>query len=593
MIDRTTKLRWRRRYRSRRRQVEGYSSQAEEHLDKHFFKRLNKVEGVRRFMISWLLLFILLGGITVMQSYGLSNYYQKLMPAPGGTYNEGIVGAFSNSNPLYATSDVDISVSKLLFPGLFKYNQNNQLVGDLAQSYVSDARGQNYTVILKDGLQWQDGVPLTAQDVVYTYNEIENPDVGSPLFSDWKNVSVTALNNNTIKFSLPDPLSSFPYSMTNGIIPQHVLSSVTPLQMSTANFNTISPIGAGPFKLSAIQVSGNTAETNEQEIGMQANPKYYAGTPKLDRFVIDAFNNEPLMLKSFNNGELNGMAGLTEVPDNLKNNSDIYSYSIPLTAEVMTFFNNSSPVLSDVIVRQALVQATDQTKIIAGLGYPVISSKSPLLPFQVGYNNSVLQYPTNIVAANQILTQDGWILSSNGIRYKNKQSLSFNLYTQDNNEFNYVAKSLKSQWRQIGADVQVLAQQPTDLRNVIQNHGYDSLLYGISIGVDPDVFAYWDSSQSLPNAIPGLNLSLYKNTTADKALEGGRTRTDPTLRTVKYLPFLKSWQADAPAVALYQPRYLYITRGQLYGFSPTMLNNGYDRFSNVSNWEIREVRTTN
>ena len=593
MIDRTTKLRWRRKFRLRRRQVEGYSQQAEEQIDRHFFKRLNRFVGIRRFVISWLLLFLLLSAITITQIYGLSSYYQTLEPTAGGTYSEGIVGTFTNANPLFATSDIDSTVSKLIFPGLFKYNQNNQLVGDLAQSYVSDSRGQVYTVILKDGIRWQDGSPVTAQDVVFTYKEIQDPDVGSPLFTDWQGVKVVALNANTIQFTLPDPLSSFPESMTNGIIPEHILGNIPALAMSTATFNTVDPIGSGPFKMSAIDVLGNTPDDYEQEIGLSANPLYYGGKPKLDRFVVDAFNNQTQMINSFEKAELNAMAGLTTLPSQLANDGTVYSYNIPLTAEVMVFFNNSQPILSDQKVRQALVESINENSIIEGLGYPVIPAKGPLLSFQLGYNPKIVQLPTNVIDANQLLTQDGWILNKNGVRYKSGQPLQFNLFTQDNSEFGYVSGALKSQWAKVGAEVQVVPQQPTDLQSIISDKAYDSLLYGISIGVDPDVFVYWDSSQAQLNSIPGLNLSLYKDPVADTALEGGRTRTEPALRVAKYQPFLQAWQTDAPALALYQPRYLYITRGQLFGFDPTMINTGADRFSNVNNWEIREVRTTN
>lgn len=593
MIDRTTKLRWRRRYRSRRRQAEDYSQRAEEHLDRHFFKRLNRIVGVRRFVLSWLLLFVLLISITIAQTHGLSTYYQKLEPSAGGTYNEGVIGTFTNANPLFASTDVDNSVSKLIFPGLFKYNQADHLVGDLAQSYVTDSRAETYTVLLKDGLKWQDGQPITAQDVVFTYQTIENPDVGSDLFNAWKGVKVTAVNANTVKFTLPEPLSSFPYSMTNGIIPKHILGSVNPVQLRDLTFNTLNPVGAGPFKMSEVDVASNNPNDTEQQIGLDANPLYYGGRPKLDRFVIDAFNNQAQMINSFDNGELNGMAGLTSLPNNLKNNGGVYSYNIPLTAEVMVFFNTSQPILSDPQVRHALTQSINETNIINGLGYPVVAAKSPLLAFQLGYNPKILQLPTNVAIANQTLTNDGWIMSKSGIRYKAGEPLSFNLFTEDNSEFNYVSSSLKAQWRKVGANVQVLPQQPTDLQTIIGSRAYDSLLYGISIGVDPDVFAYWDSSQAQPNAVPGLNLSLYKSTIADQALEEGRTRTGDALRAAKYQPFLQAWQTDAPALALYQPRYLYVTKGQLFGFSPAMVNTGTDRYSNVDNWEISEVRTTN
>lgn len=342
-----------------------------------------------------------------------------------------------------------------------------------------------------------------------------------------------------------------------------------------------------------MDVTGDTPQTTQQQIGLDANPLYYAGRPKLDRFVIDAFNNQQQMLASFDSGVLNGMAGLTSMPPNLQKNSGIYSYNIPLTAEVMVFFNNSQPILSDSQVRQALVQAINENTVINGLGYPVIAARSPLLSFQLGYNPKILQLSTNVSAADNALYKDGWVLSSNGIRYKLGKPLEFDLFTEDNAEFNYVSSSLKSQWKKVGANVTVLPQQSTDLQTIISSRDYDSILYGISIGVDPDVFAYWDSSQAQPNAVPGLNLSLYKSTVADQALEEGRTRTGDALRAAKYQPFLQAWQGDAPALALYQPRYLYVTRGQLFGFSPTMINTGTDRYSNVANWEISEVRKTN
>src|SRR3990167_3631064 len=169
MIDRATRLRWRRHFRRRRRQAEDISVQADETLDKHFIRRLGRLVEVKRFVVGWLLLFVLLAGIVVFQTRALSSYYQELRPAKGGIYDEGIIGVFTNANPIYATGPVDSTVSRLVFSSLFKYSETNQLVGDLAQSWEVDSTGLNYTVKLKDSLFWHDGHPLTAQDVVFTY----------------------------------------------------------------------------------------------------------------------------------------------------------------------------------------------------------------------------------------------------------------------------------------------------------------------------------------------------------------------------------------------------------------------------------------
>ena len=101
-------------------------------------------------------------------------------------------------------SDVDTSVSKLIFASLFTYNSSNQLVGELASSYQVNSLGNIYTVHLKPNLTWQDGQPLTSKDVVFTYDLIENPDAQSPLFNSWQGVKVTADGPLTVTFNLPD-----------------------------------------------------------------------------------------------------------------------------------------------------------------------------------------------------------------------------------------------------------------------------------------------------------------------------------------------------------------------------------------------------
>jgi peptide/nickel transport system substrate-binding protein len=156
-----------------------------------------------------------------------------------------------------------------------------------------------------------------------------------------------------------------------------------------------------------------------------------------------------------------------------------------------------------------------------------------------------------------------------------------------------VTTQLQRQWLKLGIRLDPEYLSTTELQNSIKFHDYDALLYGIEIGVDPDVFAYWDSSQADIRAAARTNLSEYKNTTADISLEAGRTRINPALRIIKYRPFLQVWQQDNPALGLYQPRYLYITHGMVAGLTDHVINTGTDRFNNVQNWEIRQARVTN
>ena len=211
---------------------------------------------------------------------------------------------------------------------------------------------------------------------------------------------------------------------------------------------------------------------------------------------------------------------------------------------------------------------------------------------QLAYSAKYQQAGYNVAAANALLTSDGWVLGSNGVRSKAGEQLAFSLYTEDTPENDQVVNELVKYWDALGADVTPVTQSQTDFQSTLAFHTYDALLYGISIGVDPDVFPYWDSSQADVRSTSQLNFSEYKNTTADASLEAGRTRLNPALRVIKYEPFLQAWQADAPALGLYQPRNLYITRGPVYGLNDHTLNLDSDRYNSVANWEIHTKKVT-
>jgi peptide/nickel transport system substrate-binding protein len=589
MISRAFKLRFRRRLRMQKLQVEELGQQAEQQLERNFFRRLERLADVRRFVITWITLLVLLGGVVVAQIRGLGSYYQVPQPVAGGTYSEGILGSFTNANPLYATNPVDISVAKLLFAGLATYNERNELVGDLAQGWTVDERGTTYTVSLKPGLTWQDGKPLTAADVVFTYQVIQNPDAQSPLLSSWRGIAVKEVNPSTVAFTLPSPLVSFPYSLVNGIVPKHILGAYPMNELRTLRFNTTEPVGAGPFKFNALEVTGSSVENREQRIALEPFDRYHAGKPKLDRFVVYSFRSEQRLVDSFKQQEINAIVGLAKVPEGLQGDGNVRVYNLPLAAEVMTFFRTTEGVLSDAKVRQALVRATNTTEIIEGLDFPTLPVRSPLLQTHVGYNPTITQANYDVAAAKAALAAQGWQEGKDGIRHKDDQPLTFNLYAQDNSEYAKVARLLQKQWRAVGVDLRVTLEASADFQTTLAYHNYDAVLYGISVGRDPDVLVYWNSKHADVRAENRLNFSEYKSAVADEALQSGRTRSDPALRAVKYQPFLQAWRDDAPAVGLYQPRFLYITRGPVHGLSERTINSEVQRFSNVYNWMIRQT----
>lgn len=588
MIKHTTRLRWRRKVRNRQRQIEGIGSTTEESLDKHFFRRLGRLYEVRRFILTWILLVIVLISAVVVQTRALGDYFLQTVPTAGGIYSEGIIGSYTNANPIFASSEVDATVSRLIFSGLLTYDRSNQLAPDLAEWWKVDDTGKTYTVRLREGLRWHDGKKITAEDVIFTIETIQNPDTRSPYFSSWQGIKVSSLDDRTILFDLPNVLASFPYSLTSGIIPKHVLEDVSPDELRGSLFNTVQPVGSGPFKWKDVEVYGDTASNREQRIALSAYDDYHQGRPKLSEFIVRAYLEESTLIASFNEGELNGVAGALSMP---LEGTNVTEHNVPLTGAVMVFFQTAQPNLQDSKVRRALVQATNQADIIKSISHDSKLVDAPLLSEHIGYNPSAVQYGFNLDSARALLDEAGWKVDpATGTRMKDGKPLTINLNTLSSAEYAAVANQLQKQWREVGIDLVVLSMAQRDLQGVIDERGYDALVYGIVMGQDPDQFAYWHSSQADIRSQRRLNFSNYSNKTVDSALESGRTRIDPELRAAKYLPFLQSWREDAPAIALYRPRFIYTSFGPLYNFDQGAINSPVDRFNFVHEWMIRTDR---
>lgn len=593
MQFRLIRLRFRRHIRRSQKQVEELGTQAEKQLEQHFFSRFDKLLPIRRFLIGWIGLLVLLCGSVIAQNLSLSTYYQTLRNIPGGIYNEGVLGSFTNANPIYATSEADTTVSKLVFASLFTAGDNGKLVPELASSYNVNTQGNIYTVYLKPNLKWQDGQPLTSSDVVFTYHLIQNPNALSPLQSSWEGINVSADGPLKIVFSLPDPLASFPYSLTNGIVPKHILQNIPAADLRSADFNTIHMIGAGPFSLQAIQVSSNgNPQQNEEKIALVPFGGFEGGKPKLDKFIVNIYASQQELTDAFSSGQLTAMEAVNPPPKSVQDKRGVIANSLILRAAQMVFFKTSSGVLSDQQVRQALIMGADVPAIINKLGYDTPEVREPLLVGQLAYNPAYAQASFNLAAAKDMLTKDGWTLGSNGLRSKAGHNLAFTLTVASNSEDQLVASLLQKQWEALGVQVSLEYLNSVNFQNALNYHNYDAVLNGISIGIDPDVFVYWASSQASITATNDLNFSEYRDPTADSSLEAGRTRLNPELRTIEYQPFLQAWQQNAPALGLYQPRLLYLTNGYVNGLQPGPLVNSADRFNNVQNWEIREAKVT-
>ena len=580
-----SKPKFKRKIKAQKKQLASIGESANKHLDRNFFRRWSNIKGAQRFIFGWLALVTLLFFGTFLQIKALDKHYLSAAPAKGGIYSEGVIGNFSNASPIFATSAADLSVSKLLFASLLTYDDQGKLVGDLAQSWESNPNSQVYTVTLKDNLKWHDGQPLTADDVVFTYQLIQNPDVKSPLNSGWRGVKVEKVDDKKVKFTLSSPYSPFANNLTTGILPKHLLDSKSPSSLRSDQFNNQNPVGSGPFRWSSI----NQIDEDTKEVALTSNIDYHRGTPNLDGLVIVTYPDASSLNKALEGNDLTAAAGLSLKDSEI---TDFEAYPFVTNSANMIFLKNSSANLADVKVRQALLRATNATKLSELVGYQAIPVREPILNDQVGYDSAYRQLSYDKAEAEKLLDSAGWVrVDGSQYRQKNSQDLSLKLVSENNTVYPELVAELQKQWAELGVKVDAsFVSQNEITQTYIPNHQYDVFLYSINIGPDPDVYAYWHSSQSEART-PRLNLAEFKSSTSDLALESGRSRQDSSLRAAKYKPFLNAWKNEAPAIGLYQPRFLYLTNQPVYGIENSRhISVPEDRFNNVHNWKINTTR---
>lgn len=555
------------------------------HAHRFLVQRFANLRYTRRHALGWLFLVGTLVGLAMWQQNTTAQSYSAPIAAESGIYTEGVFGALDNLNPVLASSPAERSASRLLFAQLLRYDRSGDFVGELVRTWRAEQDGKVYVIELRPEARWQDGIAVTADDVVFTFGMIKNADAHSPLYSSWRNIVVEKVDNLTVRFTLPSPYAAFPSSLTIGLLPDHLLHNLQPSELRTAEFNLRPKITNGPFVFEDLSVMDS--KQNHILLRLRANSDYVFGKPKLDGFHLHAYKDREDMIRAYRSQEVASLSDATaEQLHSLAQGSFVQTNS-PLFNGAYAFLNNASPVLSDARVRQALQAATDQPELLKPFGERVYPLNGPLLPGQLGYRVDVRQPAVDVGRANALLDAAGWARGADGLRQKDGRPLQLRLVTTSSGDFPAIAEGLMNQWQKLGIAFDSQLVKAEDIQqNVIAPRGYDVLIYEIAIGRDPDVYAYWHSSQAVER---GLNLSNYRSSKVDEALETARTRPDPTQRDAKYRLFAQQWLSDAPAVALYRPTLTYVQNKNVVTFTPHPLVDQVDRFFNVRSWASGQV----
>lgn len=555
------------------------------HANRFVVKRISNIKLVRREISRWLALVgIIIAALGLQLVWGQQGFIE-FASAGGGSYVEGTLGPVETLNPLYASSSAEASVGRLVFSSLYNYDATGSLHQDTAASMVINDASQVYTVTLKDGVKWHDGEPMTAQDVVFTVNLMKNPATRSPLRVNWLDVSARVIDLKTVEFTLPVPYAAFPHALTFPILPQHILADVAPGSLRESPYSN-SPVGSGPFKFKLLQSTDTVRDL--KAVHLEANNSYYGGRPKLDRIEVQAYNTEEDIVKALQFGEISGASdvSITSLP---KLSTKPYTVTPqPLHSGTYLLLNNTNPLLADSKVRQALQLATDTVALRKELGEGLIALDSPFLEGQLTGDDVPRAPGADPKRAAELLEENGWKMDG-AVRKKDGQPLVLKITTTKDSEYEKVLDIIVKQWNRVGvrAEKQVVDTSNVAsqfVQGVLQARNYDVLLYELSIGADPDVYAYWHSSQV---GQTGYNFANYSSRAADASLASARSRLETDLRNAKYKQFAKQWIDDVASIGLYQPVVEYVAnRNASTVTAGSRLVTGADRYANVLDWTI-------
>lgn len=542
---------------------------------RHIYGGWQKFGSSRWLFVSWILIIIVsLWGLS-SQITSMNNRYLTRAAAYGGTYSEGLVGNVKAVNPLFPENSATQDVTSLVFSGLTRIDSKRQIEGNLASNWDISADKKSFTFHLRPNIKWQDGAPLTADDVAFTISRIQNPDTRSPLAGNWNGVKYEVIDANTITLSLPNSYSSFLFNTTVGIIPKHLLEKVRPALLKTYEFNQ-KPVGSGPFKLREIK-------DGQDELLLDANTNYYLGKPYLEQFRFVQYQSTDDFLTGYLKKQISGFAiTKPDLEKQTKQIEDITIHHLSLPAYSALFFNVRSPIMSNVNLRQALSYATDKDSIVANqLDGQAVKVNYPILAGYSGFDSTAMKYAYDPQKAKDILA---------GMDQSQLKNTHLRIVTLKGSVYEQVASAVKDMWAEVGIQADVVAVPLNELQqNYIRPRNYDVLLYGQDVGIDSDMYAYWHSSQA---ADPGLNLSQYANTEADKFLETGRNAKDATYKNGRYATFLQLWTKDIPAIILYSPFYNYAQNNSVGGLSADKLVEPSDRFLDVQKWYVQTREAT-
>ncbi|MBD3263756.1 MAG: peptide-binding protein [Candidatus Omnitrophica bacterium] len=501
-------------------------------------------------------------------------------PAYGGAIIDSSIGEPTTLIPMLASDAPSHAVSGLILNGLVKYDKDLTLTGDLAKSWDISEDGLVITFHLRKGVKWQDGVEFTAEDVLFGFETITDPNVPTAYKEDYLQVKETeVVDKYTFRVKYEKPFAPGLSSWGSLVVlPKHILEGK---DITKTDFGR-NPIGLGPFKF----VSWETG----QRIVLEANPDYYEGRPYLDKYIYRIIPDSATSFMELKAGGIDFM-GLTPIQyrrqtDTRYFKDNFQKFRYPAFSYTYLGFNLKHPWFKDKKVRQAIAYAIDKKEIIKGVLFGLGSpATGPYVPHTWPYNPDVKKYPYKPDKAKALLRDCGWQdEDGDGILEKDGNDFEFTILTNMGNSLRTKTASI-IQWRlsQIGIRVDIrVVEWSTFINEFIDEKRFEVVLLGWNIGLDPDQYDIWHSSKTDEKE---LNFISYSNPEVDELLERGRRIFDIEKRKKIYYRMQEILAEEQPYIFLYVPDNLPIIHKRFKGIEPAPIGIGY----NIEEWFVPEA----
>jgi peptide/nickel transport system substrate-binding protein len=357
-------------------------------------------------------------------------------PEPEATAAESVLRVamqpIVQTDPALISSDSEVLVASHVYDYLVDIDPQSNPIPRLAHNWDVSPDGLTYTFFLEEGITWHDGTPLTADDVVWTFNRLRDPEGGLPTADLYSNVaSVEATGDLEVTFTLAEPNPFFLYDVSDN----HALVVKNGTE-DAADF-----MGTGPFRV--------TNYSAEDRIEMEANPDYFLeDLPQLDRLEIIFFNDETAAVDALRSGQIDlAMRMSTSLFESLEGQPGIDTISIPTNGFDLVRLRADRAPGDDPLVRQALKLATNREAIfgLVQQGYGAIGNDSPIGPLYEAYHDETAVPPAHDVAeARRLLEEAGY-----------EDGFNLVLHVPDTGNRPDLATVLQNQWQEIGINVEI------------------------------------------------------------------------------------------------------------------------------------------